>query len=461
MSFNIALTGLAAAQKDLDVTANNIANVNTTGFKESRAEFADVYASSVFSAGKTKNGDGVQTTMVAQQFHQGSLQFTNNSLDLAITGEGYFAMSQDLGAQDFTYTRAGAFKLNKDNFVVDAKGNFLQGFPVDEATGDTTSVSLSTSSALQIPDSSGSPRATSSVYSSFNLDSRADAPTLPFNPTESATYNSSTSTTVYDSLGEPHVLQFFFVKNDPSVPGDENQWDVHATLDGKSFGSDGVEQDGTPALPFEPISTFKFDSSGLPSTTTVNGTTTANVANTFNPLSVVAGGGGTPGLSNILTNGASFPADIEINWRDQAGTANKVPTQYASRFEVKALEQDGATVGRLAGIDIGTDGKVVASYSNGDSTFLGQVAMVRFSNSQGLQQVGDTAWKKSLTSGEPIAGEPGSGTLGNINSSALEQSNVNLTNELVDLISAQRNFQANSRALEVNSTIQQNILQIR
>ncbi|WP_064662640.1 flagellar hook protein FlgE [Pseudoalteromonas sp. MQS005] len=454
MSFNIALTGLAAAQKDLDVTANNIANVNTTGFKESRAEFADVYASSVFSAGKTKNGDGVQTTMVAQQFHQGSLQFTNNSLDLAITGEGYFAMSQDLGAQDFTYTRAGAFKLNKDNFVVDAKGNYLQGFPVDEATGDTTSVSLSTSSALQIPDSSGSPRATTTVYSSFNLDSRVDSPTLPFDPAESATYNSSTSTTVYDSLGEPHVIQFFFVKNDPSVPGDENQWDVHATLDGKSFDTNGVEQT---VAPYTPISTFKFDSSGLPQDT--NGI--ANTGNTFNPLTVPGGAGAAAGLSDLLSNGASFPVDVEINWRDQAATTNKIPTQYASRFEVKALEQDGATVGRLAGIDIGTDGKVVASYSNGDSTFLGQVAMVRFSNSQGLQQVGDTAWKKSLTSGEPIAGEPGSGTLGNINSSALEQSNVNLTNELVDLISAQRNFQANSRALEVNSTIQQNILQIR
>ena len=218
MSFNIALTGLAAAQKDLDVTANNIANVNTTGFKESRAEFADVYASSVFSSGKTKNGDGVRTTMVAQQFHQGSLSFTNNSLDLAITGEGYFAMANDLGAQDFTYTRAGAFKLNKDNFIVDASGNYLQGFPVDEATGDTTSVSLSTSSALQIPDASGSPRATTNVYSSFNLDSRASAPTVtPFDPETSATYNSSTSTTVYDSLGEPHILQFFFVKKTSKI----------------------------------------------------------------------------------------------------------------------------------------------------------------------------------------------------------------------------------------------------
>ncbi|MCQ8877392.1 flagellar hook protein FlgE [Pseudoalteromonas shioyasakiensis] len=455
MSFNIALTGLAAAQKDLDVTANNIANVNTTGFKESRAEFADVYASSVFSSGKTKNGDGVRTTMVAQQFHQGSLQFTSNSLDLAITGEGYFAMSNDLGAQDFTYTRAGAFKLDKDNFIVDASGNYLQGFPVDEATGDTTSVSLSTSSALQIPDASGSPRATENVYSSFNLDSTADAPgsAIDFDPADNTTYNSSTSTTVYDSLGEPHVLQYFFVKEDPSVT--PNSWQVYGTLDGKMIDPTTGEEQTT--VPYSPLITMGFDSSGLPSESDGVPNTSPN---TFDE--VVLPATGTTGLSSMLTNGASFPdTGVELNWRDEAGTANKVPTQFASNFEVKALEQDGATVGRLAGVDIGTDGKIVASYSNGDTSFLGQVAMVRFSNSQGLQQVGDTSWKKSLTSGEPIAGEPGSGTLGSINSSALEQSNVNLTNELVDLISAQRNFQANSRALEVNSTIQQSILQIR
>ncbi|WP_462165236.1 flagellar hook protein FlgE [Pseudoalteromonas xiamenensis] len=444
MSFNIALTGLAAAQKDLDVTANNIANVNTTGFKESRAEFADVYAASVFSSGKTKNGDGAQTTMVAQQFHQGSLKFTQNSLDLAITGEGYFAMAEEFGSQDYTYTRSGAFKLNKDNFIVDAQGNFLQGFPVDPATGDTTSVSLSTSSALQIPDASGSPRATATVYSSFNLDSRSQVPTIPFDPTQSASYNSSTSTTIYDSLGQPHVTQLFFRKSAA------NTWQVFGTLDSTRFDASGSPiATGTPATP---ISTFTFDASGLPFQT--NGG--ANTGSTFNPLTLT-----NTNLSTILTNGATFPTNVTVNWRDEANTTNKLPTQYASRFEVKALEQDGATVGRLSGIDIGTDGKVVASYSNGDSTFLGQVAMVRFSNSQGLQPVGNTAWKKSLTSGEPIAGEPGSGTLGSINSSALEQSNVNLTNELVDLISAQRNFQANSRALEVNSTLQQSILQIR
>lgn len=453
MSFNIALTGLAAAQKDLDVTANNIANVNTTGFKESRAEFADVYAASVFSAGRTKSGDGVQTTMVAQQFHQGSLKFTNNALDLAITGDGYFAMTESIASADLTYTRAGAFKLNDNNFMVDAKGNFLQSFPVDPSTGDTSSVSLSTANPIQIPDASGSPRATQNLYLSFNLDATADAPGLQFDPNESATYNSSTSTTVYDSLGEPHILQYFFVKKDPAT--NPNEWEVYGTLDGKVVDpATGTEQ---AAAPYTPLIEMGFDASGLPLTS--NGAPNVN-ATTFDEVLIPAGPGA--GLSTLLDNGATFPATgVELNWRDEGNTANKIPTQYASRFEVKALDQDGSTVGRLAGIDIGTDGKVVASYSNGDSTFLGQIAMVRFPNSQGLNQVGNTGWKESIDSGEPIAGEPGTGTLGTINSSALEQSNTNLTNELVDLITAQRNFQANSRALEVNSTLQQNILQIR
>jgi flagellar hook protein FlgE len=281
----------------------------------------------------------------------------------------------------------------------------------------------------------------------MNLDSRAGTPsTTTFDPGDSTSYNSSTSTTIYDSLGEPLVVQIFFVKQDPAVAN--NSWQVFATLDELPIDING---DPTATGAHTPIDTLQFTAAGLPDVTAPETTfPDINIASTA-----------TDGLSDILTNGAQFPNNITVNWSDEGNTANKLPTQYASRFEVKALEQDGATVGRLAGIDIGADGKVVASYSNGDTSFLGQVAMVRFSNSQGLAQVGGTAWKKSLTSGEPIAGEPGSGTLGTINSSALEQSNVNLTNELVDLISAQRNFQANSRALEVNSTLQQNILQIR
>lgn len=442
MSFGIALSGISAAQKDLDTTANNISNVATTGFKESRAEFANVYATSIFSSGKTKVGDGVATSQVAQQFHQGSLEFTNNSLDLAITGEGFFAMTPDLASRDMSYTRAGAFKLNKDNFITDAQGNYLQGFQTDPATGATTSVSLSTTTAIQIPDSAGAPRSTSNVFLTMNLDSRLTTPTVtPFSATDIASYNSSTSTTIYDSLGEAHVLGVYFVKT-----ANPNEWNVHMTVDGVDVS--GVAGTGVGAGAGTPVQTITFDSSGQP---------------VPSPLAVTALAAPTPntGLNDpsILTNGATFPANMTINWRDSSGTNQ--PTQYASKFEVSGLEQDGATVGRLTGIDIDAGGKIVASYSNGDSSFLGQIAVARFGNVQGLTQVGNTAWKKSLESGEPLAGEANTGTFGSINSSALESSNVNLTNELVDLIAAQRNFQANSRALEVNSTLQQTVLQIR
>ncbi|MFT5161708.1 MAG: flagellar hook protein FlgE [Alteromonadaceae bacterium] len=435
MSFGIALSGIAAAQKDLDATANNISNVSTTGFKESRAEFANVYASSIFSSGKTKVGDGVATAQIAQQFHQGALQFTNNSLDLAITGDGFYAMTPELASRDMTFTRAGAFKLNKDNFIVDSQGNFLQGFQTDPGTGNTTSVSLTTTQPIQIPDSAGAPRSTTNIYLSMNLDSRLTPPLVtPFNPSDIATYSSSTSTTIYDSLGEAHVLGAYFAKTAVA-----NQWDVHYTIDGVNLS--GVAGSGVAI----PAATINFTSDGQPNP---------------NPLpNTPFTGGPATGITNVLSNGAEFPVTMQFNYRDSAGT--KTPTQFASKFEVNNLEQDGATVGRLTGIDINASGKIVASYSNGDSSFLGQIAVARFGNVQGLRQVGNTAWKKSLDSGEPLAGEANTGTFGSINSSALEASNVNLTNELVNLIAAQRNFQANSRALEVNSTLQQTVLQIR
>ena len=150
MSFNIALSGLNAAQKDLDVTSNNIANVNTTGFKESRAEFVDVYAASLLSSGKTKVGDGALTADVAQQFSQGSIQFTNNALDLAITGNGFFATVPEIGSSETSYTRAGQFKLNQDNFIVNSGGGHLLGFPVNP-DGTSASVSLSTAEPIRIP----------------------------------------------------------------------------------------------------------------------------------------------------------------------------------------------------------------------------------------------------------------------------------------------------------------------
>jgi flagellar hook protein FlgE len=442
MSFNIALSGLAAAQKDLDTTANNIANVNTTGFKESRAEFADVYAGSIFSPGRTKVGDGVTTSQVAQQFSQGALKFTQNSLDMAITGDGFFAMTPDLASRDMTFTRSGAFKLSKDNFIVDNNGNLLQGYPVDPATGSASSVSLSTTKPIQIPSTAGAPRSTSNVYLTMNLNSTLTAPSggwATFNPTDKSTYNtgSTTSTTVYDSLGEPHVLSFYFRR---TATATDNDWEVYAVFDDKTAAPPAA------GSYFGPV-TLDFDANGIP------------VSPTSTSLPDLVIPSASLNTTDYLTNGAQFTSNLTVNFSNEAGT--NFPTQYASKFEVGSLNQDGTTVGRLTSIDIDASGKVMASYSNGDQTFLSQVTIVKFANPQGLTQSGNTSWKQSLRSGEALAGEANSGTLGAINSSALENSNVNLTNELVDLIAAQRNFQANSRALEVNSSLQQTVLQIR
>jgi flagellar hook protein FlgE len=449
MSFNIALSGLAAAQKDLDSTANNIANVNTTGFKESRAEFADVYAGSIFTSGRTKVGDGASTSMIAQQFSQGSLRFTNNALDIAISGDGFFAMTPDLASRDLTFSRAGAFKLSKENFIVDNNGNYLQGYSVDPTSGSTTSVSLSTTKPIQIPNTAGAPRSTSNVYMTMNLDSRVVVPTATFSPGDKSSFNSSTSTTIYDSLGEPHILTLYFRKTGAATA---NDWQVFAQLDNNSQTpptTTGAVTAGVGhvfELPSPQV--LDFDSSGKPVGTL--------------PNLVLPAGAGT-GLNNpalpYLKNGATFISPVTILFRDESNT--KLPTQYASKFEVGSLSQDGTTVGRLTGIDIDAAGRVMASYSNGNQSYLSQLTMVKFANPQGLSQVGNTSWKASLRSGEALAGEANTGTYGSINSSALEQSNVNLTNELVDLIAAQRNFQANSRALEVNSSLQQTVLQIR
>jgi len=447
MSFNIALSGIAAAKKDLDVTANNIANVNTIGFKESRAEFADVYASSLFTNSKTKAGDGATTAQVAQQFHQGSLSFTNNALDLAITGPGFFVTSGGLDNADLTFTRAGAFKLNNDNFIVDANGNYLQTYPVN-SDGSSAAINLTTTNGLQIPETAGIPQMSSAVNMSMNLPATATPLTVGnFDMDDPATYNHSTSVTIYDSLGESHVQTTYFVKNDaPIDPTKPNQWVAFSSVDGTPVNA--IAPTSTlpgPALPQNAAGThigsyINFDSSGVYEVPTP-------VDISYQPLGNVAGG------ASAISAGSNQSQALTVRL--------EAPTQFSAGFEVTSLEQNGKTVGRLTGVEIGPDGLVKATYSNGTAEPLGRVAMARFANEQGLTQIGNTSWKQSLDSGEPLAGEGDSGTFGTINSAALEQANVDLTTELVDLITAQRNFQANSRALEVNQTLSQTILQIR
>ncbi|GIC76609.1 flagellar hook protein FlgE [Moritella sp. F3] len=435
MSFNIALSGINAAQKDLNTTANNIANVNTTGFKESRAEFGDVYATSIFSNAKTSVGNGVATAHVAQQFQQGSLNFTENSLDLAINGNGFFVMSDGLESMDRNYTRAGAFKLDSNSFVTNSAGNYLQVYDVND-DGSPKAVSMASTKPLQIPDTAGVPESTSNVDMTMNLP--ATSPVLDptkFDPADSTTFTSATSVSIYDSLGESHTLSTYYIK-DGTAGAPANSWLEFNYVDDQPIdivgGQAVAAAPGTPAKPA--ALRLTFDSSGL----------------LQQQLPAIAE---TVPLGAILTNGADTTQTVKININN--------PTQFASAFEVTKLEQDGATVGRLTGIDIGPDGMVAASYSNGRNDKLGMIAMAKFANEQGLSQTGDTGWRASQLSGNAIAGEANSGTFGKINSSALEQSNVNLTSELVDLITAQRNYQANSRTLEVNSKLQDTVLQIR
>jgi flagellar hook protein FlgE len=461
MSFNIALSGVSASQKDLDTTANNIANVNTVGFKESRAEFGDVYAASLLASGKTKVGDGALTQEVSQQFSQGSLSFTNNALDLAITGNGFFATVPEITSRDFSFTRAGQFKLDSDNFVVNSNGDNLLGFPVN-SDGTSASVALSTTEPVRIPDSSGSPQQTTEVDVRFNLPA-GDAAKNPddFDPNDPLTYNAATSVTVYDSLGDSHVMTYYFLKdNDPAVV---NEWYVATAIDDNLVNL--TDSQGAEVLPANAVNSIGLN--------TGNGVSAAKI--TFSEggdFTSIQSADGLPQQNSkiqtvplggvVLSNGSDATQQIEIDFNlDPNNATPNEPTQFASAFEVTSLEQNGLPVGRLTGIDIGPDGLVRATFSNGTSEPIVRVALVRFSNEQGLTQQSGTQWKESILSGEALAGEATTGTYGDINSSALEQANVNLTTELIDMIIAQRNFQANSRALEVNNQLNQTILNIR
>jgi flagellar hook protein FlgE len=407
MTFRIALSGINAAGQDLRITANNIANVNTTGFKRSRAEFGDVFAVSAFGVSNNAIGSGASLNRVAQQFSQGNIDFTENSLDMAISGEGFFTLN-DRGAT--VYSRAGAFGVDADGYVVNASGARLQVFPPVPGATDRFDGGRLTDLQLQTTDSA--PSATGSVGVGLTLPADAAVPTAtPFDPDESDSYNHSTSVTVYDSLGVSHVQTFYFVKT-----ANTNEWQVHTYIDGDAVGG---------------AQTINFDSQGV-LTTPANGL--------INP------GTWSPG------NGAA-DLDIELDLSDT--------TQRGERFGVNSLTQDGYATGRLVGVSVSPEGVVAARYTNGQSTPLGQVVLTRFANPQGLQQLGDTSFSETSESGEPVRGEPGTSSFGLVQSGALEASNVDLTAELVNMITAQRNFQANAQMISTSDQVTQTVINIR
>ena len=440
MSFNTALSGLQAATVDLSVTSNNIANVATTGFKGSRAEFGDIFEISPFGSTPTAVGSGVKVTSVSQQFDQGNLKFTDASLDMAISGQGFFVTNKALTGSDISYTRAGQFRADNQGYITNSTGGYLQAFPVD-ANGNVSSTSLNTAVPIQLPASTGAPQASTEVEIGVNLNAATTAvdPAL-FDPTASNTYSHSTSTTVYDSLGSSHVMSYYFVHDLPgsatNAANDPNQWLAFTYLDGAEVDING----GTTVNHFNGGVAVAQDAAIL----------NFNPDGSLNTL--------TPALSQNLavplTNGAA-PLTITHDF------ANNNTTQYATGFSVSTLSTDGYATGRLTGLDIAEDGLMRATFSNGTTQPLGQIAMADFPNAQGLRPIGDTAWRETIDSGAVLTGSAGTGRFGLIQSGALETSNVDLTQQLVNLITAQRNFQANARSIETSNAITDTVIQIR
>lgn len=425
MGFSTALSGLNAAANNLSVTGNNIANANTTGFKESRSEFGDVYTSSIGGVSKTQPGSGVRIEAVAQQFNQGTLDMTGNNLDLAINGEGFFTMASDpTDVNSLVYSRAGAFELNKDGLVTNTQGQALLAYkPNGTAATDGFSAGVLTTVSLNNT-GAGLPVSTKKVDLSVNLD--ASSPVISaattFDPKDSSTYTEQTGVTVYDSLGVSHKLTTYFVAGAENTATHTRDWTAHHYITDDP--SAPVSMDVAPT-------TLTFDSVGK-LISPVNGQV----------------------ILKAYSTGTSA-ADI-VAKMDYTGSM-----QLSSKFSVDTLKQDGLAAGKLTGIAIDETGGIFARFSNGASTPLGKVALTRFANPQGLTKLGDSTWGQNAASGTPISGEPGVGRFGSIQSGALEQSNVDLSKQLVNLIIAQQTYQANSQTISTENSIIQTILNIR
>ncbi|HDU8578715.1 TPA: flagellar hook protein FlgE [Vibrio diabolicus] len=434
----VSLSGLSAAQLDLNTTSNNIANANTYGFKESRAEFADVYSNSLFTNAKTTPGGGAQASQVAQQFHEGSSIYTNNPMDLRVSGTGFFAVAKErLTPQQNELTRNGAFHLNKENYMVTANDEFLLGYQVDPSSGEVSSYEPQ---PINIPAEFGKPKQTANIEVGVNLPANGDLkdPTQ-FDFSDPDTYNRSTSSTIYDSMGQSYKLTTYYLK-DQTQP---NTWNTYYTVTDKEGEKPLNVAAGDAQTPTGHVGhTMKFNNDG----------TLASLNN------------GQPITSVALGDQATNTTPVDMNGADPAQTLNfglGSATQFAAPFELTKFDEDGATTGFLTKVDFDENGSVMGTYSNGENVTLGRVALVRVPNEQGLDKKGGTQWDSTQFSGDKIWGESNKGSFGTINNGMLEQSNIDMTQELVDLISAQRNFQANSRSLEVHNQLQQNILQIR
>ena len=434
MPFRIALSGLNAASADLKTTGNNIANAGTTGFKSSRTEFVDVFAVGYGGISQTAIGGGTRLSSVTQQFSQGNIDFTNNNLDLAINGEGFFIVEDD-GAR--LLSRAGAFTVDRDGYMVNGSGNRLQMFGLSrDANGDSITdangnlrYETSDTADVRLLTTVGAPNATDVIEPSLNLDASSgviDRGAVAFNVNDASTYTSSTSITIYDSQGASYPATQYFTNVSNIAPNGDNTWETRLWVNGTPLNTTAAPAaDAT-------VGFLVFDQFGQ-----VDPSSTDGGAIEYDPLPV------------------SGAADIDLQLDLQAAT------QYGSPFAVTSMTQNGFTSGRLSGINIDAEGVISARFTNGQSDVLGKVALANVSNPTALQSNGDTLWAETFGAGDLLLGEAGTSTYGLLQSGALEASNVDVAAQLVNLITAQRNFQANAQVISTADTVTQTIINIR
>jgi flagellar hook protein FlgE len=455
MSFQQALSGLNATSKNLEIIGNNIANAGTYGAKSSRAEFSDFYAAALNGSTAPTVGIGVKLATVSQQFTQGSITATDNPLDVAISGRGFFQVSD--GASPTKYTRNGQFKLDRDGFLVNNAGLKLLGYTADPGTGN---IKPGLAVPIQLPTEGIEPQTTEAIGMQLNLDStkKVTKPTDPAKPvidfTDPTTYNNATSVTVYDEKGDPVAMTYYFqrtaAKGAGTPPATDDVWDIYLTANGKTVG-------GTDAAPAA-ITSITFAANGSKPTAATGGATIDSNTNKISMLLNVTAPGpnsegitplelhGKPNEDGTVGDGIEFTIDV---------------TQFASPFGVTDMSQDGFTAGQLSSIGIEDNGVLTARYSNGQTKSAGQIELANFRNLQGLQPLGDNLWAYTHASGDPVVGVAGEGNLGVLQSGALEESNIDLTAELVNMITAQRAYQANAQTIKTQDQVMQTLVNLR
>ncbi len=404
MAFQQGLSGINSASRNLDVIGHNVANASTVGMKASRAEFAELYASSINASGGVNSGIGVTVSKVTQLFTQGNVTVTGNDLDVAINGSGFYELTQPNGGM--AYSRAGMFKLNNEGEIVNNQGANLMGYPTDEFG---TRLSFTTQ-PLSLPTGGPIPaRNTTNITAEFNLDARAPVAASVTPPTPLSTYG--TSVIAYDPQGLEIPVGFAFEKTA------NNTWNVYTSVNGS-----------------DPALSTPFPISFLPD-------------GTLSPATVI------PQLTLTSPNDptVTFPVDISF------GNA----TQFGIDYAVTDLTQDGYRPGELTSLKIDESGVITASYSNGQTRAAGQIALVNFRNVQGLQPIGGGNWEANYATGEPVHGAPGEGKFGSLRAGALEDSNIDITGELVAMMTAQRAYQANAQTIKTQDQVFSTLLNLR